>query len=258
MYLMHYCISHVFGSCQLLPTAPPLPLHPLFHVLCHRCRGYCARYFQSPLLALSPINPLPRSLQRIHAEVQNSLHHNLLSYLILPLEEIFSHPLDTRFLHLCLQRWVIPAPILLLLWLTPCNLPGEPVLETPQIPFYARGQHPSPKPEYNNRLYHCLEENPQYLWSGALPSQYPLHLCPYLSRLPKVPCQHWTVVICHYQDPPQVFEQGDRCKRPHVSLKILLRALLCPLFFQLPSLPFLPLGTMSGGNMPPVLSLPGH
>ena len=42
MYLMQYYISRVFGSCPLPATAPPLPLHSPFPVLCRRRRHPCA------------------------------------------------------------------------------------------------------------------------------------------------------------------------------------------------------------------------
>ena len=51
MYLTHYVISHVFGSCPLLATANPLPLHsPLPRPM---------PLLPPPLHLIGPVLPIP-------------------------------------------------------------------------------------------------------------------------------------------------------------------------------------------------------
>ena len=90
------------------------------------------------------------------------------------------------------------------------------------------------------------------------PNHYTCHPCPALPHLLKVPYHRWPVAIRCRQDLTQVFEQGDRSERPGVVLKGPLHALPRLLFCQTPSLPFHSLGTLSGGDVPPVQSLLGQ
>ena len=107
-------------------------------------------------------------------------------------------------------------------------------------------------------MNHHIEKHPLDRWYGALPYHYPCHPCPDLPRLPDVTYHRRTIIICRFQDPPQLFERGDRRKRPSVGLKVTLCALLHILFCQPLSLPIRLIGALSGGCVPPAQGLPEH
>ena len=166
------CPSNVFKCTTIYPMSlvpdcfrlPPLifPFTLPFPVRCRRCRGHPGAC-QVHSLLISPFssNPCRIPLHRLLAEVQNRPRCNVLCNRIMPLQDICSHLFKPRLLHRCLQRQVLPASIHPLLWLPPRNPPGDPVLETSQVPSHAAGRHPSLRPKQKNRMYHRLEEHPQ-------------------------------------------------------------------------------------------------
>ena len=111
-------------SPRLLPS-------PIFLYCRCRCHGPCSHQVQALLLPPPSFHPRPHNHYRILAEVQNRLHHDVLSDYILPLQHILRHIFEPHFLNRRLQRRVVQSPIKYPPGMPPHDPSRDPVLDPP-------------------------------------------------------------------------------------------------------------------------------
>ena len=88
-----------------------------------------------------PTHSPPLPLRRL-AQVQNWSRRNILHDRILPPLNVGFHRLKTHLLSRRLRQVILPPSIQPLMWYPPRQFPCHLVLETPQDPSHAGGNHP--------------------------------------------------------------------------------------------------------------------